>query len=77
MGGGLTTDWGAHMFDIAKWALDKDNSGPVEIVPPGYQDYDFLTFKYDNGVIMTGRPYIEQKTKCVTFWGSDGWIEVK
>ena len=29
MGGGFTTDWGAHMFDIVQWRLGMDESGPV------------------------------------------------
>jgi len=35
MGGGFTTDWGAHMFDIAQWGLGMDRNGPVEASPIG------------------------------------------
>jgi len=76
MGGGFTTDWGAHMFDIAQWGLGMDKSGPVEISPAGYEDYKFLTYKYANGIIMTEEPFNERKTKGVKFQGKDGWIEV-
>lgn len=75
-GGGFTTDWGAHMFDIAQWGLGMDHSGPVEITPPGYQDAKFLTYKYANGVVMTEEPFDEKLTKGVKFWGTKGWIEV-
>ncbi len=75
-GGGLMTDWGAHMFDIAQWALGKDCSGPVEVIPPGYSFYDHLTYKYDNGVIMTEEPF-DGSTPGVQIYGEDGcWIKV-
>jgi predicted dehydrogenase len=48
-GGGMT-DWGAHHFDIAQWALGADESGPVEIIPPDGKDVKLLTFRYANGV---------------------------
>lgn len=76
LGGGFTTDWGAHMFDIAQWGLGMDKSGPVEIIPAGYEDTKFLTYKYANGVIMTEEPFNEKQTKGVKFWGDKGWIEV-
>lgn len=75
-GGGLMTDWGAHMFDIAQWSIGKDgNGGPVKICPPGYGRYDQLTFEYDNGTIVTEEPYNggEQGLKI---FGENGWVMV-
>lgn len=77
-GGGLQTDWGAHMFDIAQWALGKDQSGPVEVIPPGYSYYDHLTYKYDNGIVMTEEPvyFGDRKDAGVQIYGEGGWIKV-
>ena len=75
MGGGFTTDWGAHMFDVAQWALKMDGSGPVEISPIG-DGTEYMTYKYANGVVMTSEPFDEKMTKGVKFWGKNGWIEV-
>lgn len=49
LGGGLVTDWGAHMFDIVQWGLDMDTSGPELITPPNGED-KFLSFTYANGI---------------------------
>ena len=74
-GGGLMTDWGAHMFDIAQWAIGKDGTGPVEIIPPGYSYYDHLTYKYDNGIIVTEEPF-DGTTPGVQIYGENGWVKV-
>ncbi len=74
-GGGLMTDWGAHMFDVAQWALGKDGSGPVEVIPPGWSFYDHLTFKYDNGVILSEEPF-DGTTPGVQIYGEKGWVKV-
>jgi predicted dehydrogenase len=75
MGGGFTTDWGAHMFDIAQWGLGMDKNGPVGISPIG-DGTEFIMWKYANGTVMTSEPFDEKKTKGVKFWGEKGWIEV-
>lgn len=75
-GGGLTTDWGAHMFDIGQWGLTMDREGPVKIIPPGHEDCSALTFEYANGVRMEQAPFNEKQTKGVKFTGKEGWIEV-
>lgn len=74
-GGGLMTDWGAHMFDIAQWAIGKDGSGPVEIVPPGYGQYDELTYIYDNGTVITEEEFDGDK-RGLKIFGEKGWIQV-
>jgi predicted dehydrogenase len=75
MGGGFTTDWGAHMFDIAQWGLGMDKMGPVEISPIG-DGTEFMMFKYASGTVMTSEPFNEKKSKGVKFIGEKGWIEV-
>lgn len=69
-GGGLA-DMGAHHFDIAQWAMDRDNSGPAKIVPPSGDATSGLKFIYDDGVEMFhGGP-----SGC-TFEGTEGTIYV-
>ena len=73
-GGGMITDWGAHMFDIAQWAMDMDNSGPVEYNPPAERATHGLKMKYDNGVVVTHKDWGERN--AVQFIGTEGKIEV-
>ncbi|WP_295677085.1 Gfo/Idh/MocA family oxidoreductase [uncultured Mucilaginibacter sp.] len=72
-GGGGMTDWGAHMFDIAQWALDMDATGPVLVTPPD-SDHQYLTYQYANGITMTHEPV--SGDNGVTFIGSKGNINV-
>ncbi len=69
--GGMTTDWGAHHYDIAQWGMGMDGSGPVEIIPPNGKDVEHMTFKYANGVVMQ-----RAQANGVLFTGTEGDIEV-
>ncbi|KAB7732972.1 gfo/Idh/MocA family oxidoreductase [Rudanella paleaurantiibacter] len=74
-GGGMVTDWGAHMFDIVQWALDMDNSGPVEVIAPDGKEHPFLTYKYDNGIVMTHEKW--DWSNAIHFIGTEGEIKVQ
>jgi predicted dehydrogenase len=72
-GGGLMTDWGAHMIDIAQWGLSMDRNGPVEVIP-GMGDKP-LTYRYATGVEMLITKFDEGR-QGVKFMGEKGWIKV-
>jgi predicted dehydrogenase len=74
-GGGGLADWGAHMFDIAQWALGMDESGPLKIVPPKDPNANRgITFHYANGIEMVHEDF--GRGNAVRFIGSEGTLDV-
>jgi predicted dehydrogenase len=83
--GGKMTDWGAHHLDVAQWALNMDESGPIEIEGTGeapdprpltYNCHPHFTatYRYANGVTVRATSRGENG---VHFAGEDGkWLFV-
>ena len=72
-GGGHMTDWGAHMLDVAQWAIGMDRNGPVKVTPASNDNA--LTYEYANGIKILVAPFGDGP-QGVRFIGSDGWIQV-
>jgi len=54
--GGMMTDWGGHTFGGALYAMDKMETGPVEVIPPDGKEHPLLTYVYADGVRLYHAP---------------------
>lgn len=80
-GGGGQCDWGAHQYDIAQWALDRDGDAPVEVMPPNPSDPErqSLTYRYADGVKIVSQgngTVFPELASGVEFMGDEGTIYV-
>ena len=84
--GGDVTNWGAHHLDIVQWALDADDSGPLEVAGRGKRNASGIhdtfcdiavDFRYANSVTVQLRSGDRKvKTGGVRFVGTEGSIWV-
>ena len=51
-GAGAITWYHSHAADVIQYALGMENSGPVEIIPPGHGQFPTLTCRYANGTLL-------------------------
>ncbi|WP_128548238.1 Gfo/Idh/MocA family protein [Larkinella soli] len=80
---GMISNWGAHYFDIAQWANNTENSGPVEVEGRGEFPKSLwnsminfeVRYRYANGVEMTARQTPDSKPS-IRFTGSTGWVQI-
>lgn len=73
--GGILSDWGAHMFDIAQWGLGMDDSGPIQFIPtkdPAAKRG--LQMIYANGIVMKHEEF--GRGFGVRFIGDKGKIDI-
>jgi len=78
--GGVLTDWGSHLINIAQWANDSDATSPVEVQGTGdFPAFDAVwntppTFRincrYANGVTME----IWTEVPGIKLEGTKGWL---
>lgn len=78
--GGVITDWGAHMIDLAHWATGNEETGPIEMegegdFPPRDAIWNTATefkihYKYPSG--LTAELFTD--TPGLKFEGTEGWL---
>ncbi|MCC5023254.1 MAG: hypothetical protein J6386_10910 [Candidatus Synoicihabitans palmerolidicus] len=68
-------DWGAHHYDIAQWALGRDDSGPTLFVPQGFENEEYQYHQYADGVKVI-RDHPIENNHMIRFVGTEGDIWV-
>jgi predicted dehydrogenase len=77
--GGMLCDWGAHLLDLAQWALNREHTGPVTVEGYGWKPvhelYDTLTdfhlrYAYEDGVELC----VDAAEPMLRIEGDGGWI---
>lgn len=68
-------DWGAHHYDIAQWALGRDETGPVLFVPKGFEGTPYEYYEYGDGVRVV-RDHPDRKGHMIRFIGTEGEVRV-
>ena len=79
--GGLLTDWGAHLIDLAQWGNNTERTGPLEVEGQGDFPTEGLyntakeyrvTYRYANGVKLI----VTSSGPSIRFEGSEGWVGI-
>lgn len=68
-------DWGAHHFDIVQWALGRDDTGPVEFIPKGYEGAKHHHYRYADGITVW-RDKEPRQEHMIRFIGTEGEVHV-
>jgi len=75
--GAKLLDWGAHTVDLCQWALEADDTTPIEYEPLDRPGDNVIRCTYASGVqlVLRKNGWLGLGTCPVRYEGDDGWVE--